>query len=60
MPTTTMTATTAHVLRPIADALVFLTNTTVHPTLFPYLWGPTLHAARYVSISAPAMVAYAS
>ncbi|KAL1757721.1 hypothetical protein FB107DRAFT_272712 [Schizophyllum commune] len=41
-----MTATTAHVLRPVADALVFLTNTTVHPTLFPYLWGPTLHAAR--------------
>ncbi|KAL1741152.1 hypothetical protein HDZ31DRAFT_46053 [Schizophyllum fasciatum] len=41
-----MTATTAHVLRPVADALVFMTNTTVHPTLFPYLWGPTLHAAR--------------
>lgn len=46
MATTTMTETTAHVLRPVADSLLFLTSKTVHPTLFPYLWGPTLHAAR--------------
>ncbi|KAK7040728.1 hypothetical protein VNI00_009634 [Paramarasmius palmivorus] len=34
------------VLRPVADSLTFVTTTKVHPTLFPYPWATTLHAAR--------------
>ncbi|KAF5339847.1 hypothetical protein D9611_009160 [Ephemerocybe angulata] len=29
-----------------SDALKFLSTNVVHPTYFPYLWAPTLHAAR--------------
>lgn len=37
---------TADYLRPIADALVYINTTKVHPVWFPYLIAPTLHAAR--------------
>jgi hypothetical protein len=37
---------TANQLRPIADALVYINTTKVHPVWFPYAIAPTLHAAR--------------
>ena len=37
---------TADYLRPIADALVYINTTKVHPVWFPYSIAPTLHAAR--------------
>ena len=37
---------TANYLRPIADALVYINTTKVHPVWFPYAIAPTLHAAR--------------
>jgi hypothetical protein len=37
---------TANYLHPIADALVFINTTKVHPVFFPYPIAPTLHAAR--------------
>jgi hypothetical protein len=37
---------TADYLRPIADALVYINTTKVHPVWFPYAIAPTLHAAR--------------
>ena len=37
---------TADYLRPIADALVYINTTKVHPVWFPYPIAPTLHAAR--------------
>lgn len=37
---------TANYLSPIADALVYINTTKVHPVLFPYPIAPTLHAAR--------------
>ena len=37
---------TANYLHPIADALVFINTTKVHPVWFPYAVAPTLHAAR--------------
>ncbi|KAF5349013.1 hypothetical protein D9758_012679 [Tetrapyrgos nigripes] len=40
-----MSSSLGFILRPFADALSFL-GTPVHPTLFPYPWATTLHAAR--------------
>ena len=37
---------TADFLSPIADALVYINTTKVHPVWFPYPIAPTLHAAR--------------
>ena len=37
---------TANYLHPIADALVYINTTKVHPVWFPYAIAPTLHAAR--------------
>lgn len=37
---------TGRVLRPIADGLLFITKTQVHPSYFPYPLAPTLHALR--------------
>ncbi|PPQ69709.1 hypothetical protein CVT25_012972 [Psilocybe cyanescens] len=36
----------ANYLRPIADALVYINTTKVHPVWFPFALAPTLHAAR--------------
>jgi len=36
----------ANYLHPIADALVYISTTKVHPVWFPYPLAPTLHAAR--------------
>lgn len=38
----------ATILQLVSDVFLFITTTQVHPTYFPYLIAPTLHAARYV------------
>ncbi|PFH47578.1 hypothetical protein AMATHDRAFT_151781 [Amanita thiersii Skay4041] len=46
----------AKLLRPIADSLVYLQSTKVHPTWFPFALAPTIHATR-ISIAYQAKVA---
>ncbi|KAF9474648.1 hypothetical protein BDN70DRAFT_884577 [Pholiota conissans] len=36
----------ANHLQPVADALVYINTSKVHPFWFPFPWAPTLHAAR--------------
>lgn len=40
----------ASYLDPVADALVFINTTKVHPVWFPYALAPALHAARVSTI----------
>ena len=40
----------ASYLTPVADALVYINTTKVHPVWFPYVLAPTLHAARVSTV----------